>query len=874
MLRVDGVAAYWPASGIAIGALIVFGPNGRLPIAAAIVIATAAANLAIGRVGGLSFAFGLVNAAQSLFVAWLIERWFGPTFNLGDVRQALGFLVASAAGAALAALGAAGAVSLVHSAASQLNIWRLWFAACLLGIVTVAPLIVALSRVMSDPPTRRELIEGLTALAALAGLSIFIIHLPDGPWKAALPEEIVFPLVLWIAIRCRLVFAMAAALIVTLTIIGPTILGIGHFGEAISPLASRTLAAQTFVMATAILSLLLATLFTEKRQTEAALRVTADRLQLALDGAMLGAFSADLTTRRMECDARAAQLHGHDEPPTTIRESRRFVHTDDLVRIDTAVAAAQRTDGVWRVEYRVVDQRNPLRAEEVRWVALEGSVIFDEMGRPVGLRGVTRDITHRKTSEQALHDRNTQLALAGRVALVGTFTFDLRTGVMQVSPGYAAIHGLPEGTLESSRADWRTRVHPDDLQQLDHNLAESIAGQHSDHRCEYRIVLAGGDTRWIESRSMISYDSEGRGLRVVGANIDVTERRRSEAAVKAGEVRLADALAAGQVIAFEWDAITRLSRRSKNADDILGIDRKVTVNSPRDNFLLRVHADDRAGLKTCIRELNPYASSYKCSFRYVRPDGRLVWLEETAKGEFDASGNLLRVNGLTRDITDQSVLLGELDHRVKNTLAIVSAIASRTRDTSRSMDDFVAALDGRIRCMAIAHELLSLRQWQGVSLAELVRREFAPYVASNSTQIEGPDVTLVGEAGQVVAMVLHELVTNAAKYGALSTKHGRVSIRWFWQLNGTRRLSFRWQEIGGPIAAGPPTRSGYGMSVIRDLIPYELGGTADLAMKSEGVHCQLEIPVHWFAGDGGPDPSKVAPDPSVDISTFRRPQRA
>jgi two-component sensor histidine kinase len=161
-----------------------------------------------------------------------------------------------------------------------------------------------------------------------------------------------------------------------------------------------------------------------------------------------------------------------------------------------------------------------------------------------------------------------------------------------------------------------------------------------------------------------------------------------------------------------------------------------------------------------------------------------------------------------------------------------------------------------------------------VSLAELVRREFAPYVASNSTQIEGPDVTLVGEAGQVVAMVLHELVTNAAKYGALSTKHGRVSIRWFWQLNGTRRLSFRWQEIGGPIAAGPPTRSGYGMSVIRDLIPYELGGTADLAMKSEGVHCQLEIPVHWFAGDGGPDPSKVAPDPSVDISTFRRPQRA
>jgi two-component sensor histidine kinase len=184
----------------------------------------------------------------------------------------------------------------------------------------------------------------------------------------------------------------------------------------------------------------------------------------------------------------------------------------------------------------------------------------------------------------------------------------------------------------------------------------------------------------------------------------------------------------------------------------------------------------------------------------------------------------------------QRTLLAELDHRVKNALSTVSAVVSHTRQGSGSVADFVAALDGRIRSMATTHELLSSHRWHGVSLMELVRRELAPYANSNNTEINGPGVLLKPEAAQAMAMVLHELATNAAKHGALSTKNGHVSIQWHLHLNGHLRshLVFDWQEIGGPPVVAV-SKSSYGTSTIRDLIPYEFGGAVDFVLAPEGV---------------------------------------
>jgi len=321
VLRVEpGLAVFWPASGISVGALIALGPRARLPVAAAVFVASSACGLTMGRNAWLSVAFGFLNTGQTLLVAWLLEQWFGRTFKLEDVRSVLGFFTAIALGCAFAAAGAVFAIQLIEPTASPLHVWGLWFAAASLGVVTVAPLLIRLGDAIRARLPRHELMEGWAGLAALAALTVFLISLPDGPWATALPEALVFPFLLRVAIRRRPVFAAGAALVVGLTVIGSATLNVGYFDPG-KPLADRILSAQTFVFIESILVVLLAAVFAERRQV-------AERLQFALDGAVLGAFRADLATGKFECDVRAAQSQGHCVPPTTIKEARRFVHPE------------------------------------------------------------------------------------------------------------------------------------------------------------------------------------------------------------------------------------------------------------------------------------------------------------------------------------------------------------------------------------------------------------------------------------------------------------------------------------------------------------------------------------------------------------------
>jgi two-component sensor histidine kinase len=194
----------------------------------------------------------------------------------------------------------------------------------------------------------------------------------------------------------------------------------------------------------------------------------------------------------------------------------------------------------------------------------------------------------------------------------------------------------------------------------------------------------------------------------------------------------------------------------------------------------------------------------------------------------------------------QNLLITELDHRVKNILASVSVVAQHTREDSTSMDEFLNTLDGRIQSMARTHVLLRQGRWQGVNLTDLVREELAPCTAKGNAVFEGPQVALIPDAVPPVAMVLHELVTNAGKYGALSTQHRRVTVQWArWRNGGSSGLVLERKETGGPPVIAP-IRSGYGSSVIRDVITYELGGTSELVFAAEGVQCTFEIPPEWI----------------------------
>jgi PAS domain S-box-containing protein len=330
------------------------------------------------------------------------------------------------------------------------------------------------------------------------------------------------------------------------------------------------------------------------------------------------------------------------------------------------------------------------------------------------------------------------------------------------------------------------------------------------------------------------------------------ERRQHEAVLEESEARLQEALAAGAVTAFEWDPRSGLSQRSENAAQILGFEPQQPFSAAQ--FLARVHPDDRARLKAIIGGVRVDSPSYSVTFRFVRPDGREVWLEETSRAEFDKSGRFVRLKGLTRDITRrkqaekrQDLLISELDHRVKNVLARVAAVVMHTRRRCESMDEFVKALHGRIQSMAAAHSLLSQSRWSDVGFADLIRHQLAPYTTDANTKIGGPEIMLTSAETQAVAMVIHELVTNAAKHGALSCPDGNVSVNWHRTVTDVgASLTITWRELGGPPIKAP-VRSGYGSSLIRNLIPHELGGTIDLTFPSDGARCKIEIPLQGGA---------------------------
>jgi two-component system, chemotaxis family, CheB/CheR fusion protein len=185
----------------------------------------------------------------------------------------------------------------------------------------------------------------------------------------------------------------------------------------------------------------------------------------------------------------------------------------------------------------------------------------------------------------------------------------------------------------------------------------------------------------------------------------------------------------------------------------------------------------------------------------------------------------------------------ELEHRVRNMLSLVMSLMDRARESTQSSEQFALSVRGRIQSMANAQTLLSQSRWQGVSLADLIRTELEPYATGTNTSLDGPVVHLTPNAAHGVAMVMHELTSNAAKYGALSKQGGQVSV--WWNVTDERSpaatLSIKWVEAGGPKVE-VPARQGHGSAVIRDLLSYELDGNVDLVFAPEGVRCTIDLP--------------------------------
>ncbi|MFK5600642.1 sensor histidine kinase [Methylobacterium sp. HMF5984] len=239
---------------------------------------------------------------------------------------------------------------------------------------------------------------------------------------------------------------------------------------------------------------------------------------------------------------------------------------------------------------------------------------------------------------------------------------------------------------------------------------------------------------------------------------------------------------------------------------------------------------------------------------FVHRDGHFYPVGFTASPIRDDAANIIGTIIEVRDISEekaaaerQRLLLNELNHRVKNTLATVQSIAAQTF-RGRTDPDVRAIFDARMAALSDAHNVLVADNWESASLCAVVERALAPYLLAevdvNRFQLDGPDARLHPKVAVTLAMTLHELMTNAAKYGALSIPEGQVGVIWSLREldDGRQRLDLTWTECGGPPVT-PPTRKGFGSRLIERQLPLEFDGSAEIDYRPAGVVCQLQIPL-------------------------------
>lgn len=344
---------------------------------------------------------------------------------------------------------------------------------------------------------------------------------------------------------------------------------------------------------------------------------------------------------------------------------------------------------------------------------------------------------------------------------------------------------------------------------------------------------------------------KSRQLDALNADLEERVRQRTEqlqeshAALQESEERLRLASEAAKLATFEFDPKAQMVRWSANISDVFH--RAMSERQSVDEFMNLVHDDDREMVRNYLRTANYANTTAELEFRVTGASG-VSWILARGRALSTGEADSLRVLGTFLDITDrkaaeshQQLLMAELDHRVKNILANVAAIARLSSTNAPSVASFASALDGRIHAMSSAHDLLRQSSWTGVDLHELVEGALAPFRSrsSNDIVVDGDRIRLTSKFGQSMALVLHELVTNAVKHGALSTPGGKVIVRWSrLQAPDGEKIVFSWQEGGGP-ACHKPSCSGFGLAVIRSAAS-ECGGVADMAFAQEGFRFEFQ----------------------------------
>jgi PAS domain S-box-containing protein len=482
-------------------------------------------------------------------------------------------------------------------------------------------------------------------------------------------------------------------------------------------------------------------------------------------------------------------------------------------------------------------------------IEITASPMRDAEGRVTAASLIFRDISERKAASAALRKSEIRYRRLFEAAHDGVLLLDPETRkITDANPFMTALLGYTPNQLIGMEL-YEIGFFAD--AQASQDMFQILKAARQVRYENLPLQNQDGNVREVEVVANL-YDEDGRP--VIQCNVrDITERKEAENALHISEERLRLAAKAAGFGVYEHDPITRQSIWSSELFAIMGLEPRERVEMS--SLIAAVHPDDRDVYENFLQEPADEANDglYEHSYRILRPNGEVRWVTEKGRAEFAGIGENrreIKTRGTIVDVTQRKqheehaeLLMKEVNHRAKNLLAVVQAIA---RQTARTHDPstFAIHLSERIRGLAASQDLLVKNQWKGVSVSDLVRAQLTPFTDLIGTRVlmDGPPAHLSSGAAQGIGMALHELATNAAKYGALSSANGRVRINWDTVSTPEPLFTMQWLEEDGP-AVVPPNRKGFGHMVIERMAADSVDGKVEIEYRESGVHWKLSAPL-------------------------------
>ena len=483
-------------------------------------------------------------------------------------------------------------------------------------------------------------------------------------------------------------------------------------------------------------------------------------------------------------------------------------------------------------------------APEDVWTNLDYSPVRDDTGKPVGVLAIVIDTTPWVHAERAHRESESRFrTLADNIAAFAWMA-DEAGNIYWYNKRWFDYTGLPFD--EPKQWGWPQLQHPDHVDRVMEKINRCLT---TGEVWEDTFPLKGRDGvyRWFLSRAMPIRDDAGHVIRWFGTNTDITEHL--EEAERNAQLATIVATSADGIISMSSDGV--IQTWNPGAERMFGYTADEVIGKSE---LLLFAEDAGAEFEEKYRHLQLGEHVLRDTMRR-RKDGSMLDVAINVAPMRRPDGKIFGVSAIFRDITERKgvekhlrMLMRELSHRTKNLLAVIVAMVRQTARTSTDVSVLQSQLIQRLQSLSASHDLLVAEDWTGASIEELIRAVLQPFIGNSSEAVvcRGQPVFVNATAAQNLGLALHELATNAAKYGALSTSAGRVRVTWGFEPDdtGTLRLVLRWEEHGGPKVE-PPAIKGFGHVVIERVVGQALSANVDYEFAPEGVRWLIAMPLEF-----------------------------